>query len=469
MPRWQSLERLTAFEPYAGEALAESESSLGESIDVDDVAVEMNGLDCRFEEAVSARNPAGATHAFTAGATAQIADWNGTGVEALIAGFPVAKISLAPEYARVAGMREYVLSLGGQRRAIRTNERQLRDWLAQQPSGASGRRRWEEEKTRLEDLLSRRRAIYSRMWVRQMMYNRFDQDIDRWTGHYNGMFSPSPALDPNVAKSLFYQESRMGTSGAHLMPPPSDWSSADHHPMRSRFNIGQAIDSWGPQQFLMIREMGPAIATRHGLDSLATGGRWFAMSNDDYAAHPTFMRAMREFFEFRSSAGRNLMGTAGRDLHEDYGFWIRTAIRWLFEKFRRLSTSSWSEAVRAYNGSGPRARQYRTEVMSRVGDADPFAAESERPAGGELVAPRVPERPGSELRSRRRRLYHRRRAEPGCLGCGADMGRPDEDCRLPGRAAGLLCGHGSAARLGSGRQAGPRHLSRARGQYQHRL
>jgi hypothetical protein len=397
LPRWQSLERPMVYDPYAGEALTESDSSLGEAIDVDDVAVEMNGLDCRFEETVNARNPAGATHAFAAGATAQVTDWNGTGADALIAGFPISKISVAPHYPPVAAMREYAVALGAQRKAIRKNERQLREWLVQEPSGASGGRSWEEEKSRLEDLLSRRRVVYSRMWVRQMMYNRFDQDIERWTGHYNGMFSPNPALDPNIPKSLFYQESRMGTSGAHLMPPPSDWSSPDHHPLRSRFNIGQAIDSWGPQQFLMIREMGPAIATRHGLDALATGSRWFAMSNADYAAHPTFMRAMKEFFQARSSAGRNLMGTPGRDLHEDYTFWIRTALRWLFEKFRRLTRSSWSEAVRAYNGSGSSALQYRIEVMSRVGDTDPFAAEAELPAiGGEIVAPRVPERPETE-------------------------------------------------------------------------
>jgi hypothetical protein len=61
------------------------------------------------------------------------------------------------------------------------------------------------------------------------------------------------------------------------------------------------------------------------------------------------------------------MGSAGRDLHEDYGFWIRTAIRWLFLKYLSLRPPSWPEAVRAYNGSGAQARQYRDEVLGRVG------------------------------------------------------------------------------------------------------
>jgi hypothetical protein len=88
------------------------------------------------------------------------------------------------------------------------------------------------------------------------------------------------------------------------------------------------------------------------------------------------MRALREFFEHRD-AGRNLMGTPGRDLHEDYTFWIRTAIRWLFEKFRRLGKPSWSEAVRAYNGTGAEARRYRAAVMARAGSLEPFSAEEE--------------------------------------------------------------------------------------------
>lgn len=342
-----------------------------ETIDVDDVATEMNGLRCHFDAMYTSRRSDGTSRMFHDGAILFIQDWNGTNANAVVDGFDVPKLIISPYTDRVRNVRWYVVGLEGQRRAIQDNARRLREWISNGGRGA----RWEAEKRRLEDLLARRQTVYSRMWVRQMMYNRFDIAIAHWTRHYNTMLRPADDLDPSIVKSMFYQESRLGTSGRHLMPPPSDWSSGDRHPIRSRFNIGQAIDSWGPQQWLMIREMAPAIHTRYGLDALEPSSRWLGMSNDDYASHPTFMTALREFFEYRSG-GQNLMGTAGRDLHEDYGFWIRTAIRWLFLKYERLRTPTWSEAVRAYNGSGTRARAYRDAVMARVGSDDPFAAES---------------------------------------------------------------------------------------------
>jgi hypothetical protein len=355
--------------------LSREELDFTEQIDIDDVATEMNGLRCELLEAVTARRPDGTSRTFRAGEIATITNWNGADPEAEVEGLRVSKLALAPKYDRVAGIREYVLPLAAQRRAVRDNARQLADWGRQEASYVRNRGAWETEKSRLEDLLRRRQQVYSRMWVRQMMYNRFDPIIALWTGHYNRMLRPNPTLDPNIVKSMLYQESRLGTSGRHLMPPPSDWSLGSHHPIRSRFNIAQAIDSFGPQQWLMMREMGPSITAQHGLDALAARDRWIGMSGSDYTAHMTFMTALREFFENRDAAGRNLMGTHGRDLHEDYGFWIRTGIRWLFEKFRRLSTPTWAEAVRAYNGSGEHARRYRDAVIARAGSTGPFTAE----------------------------------------------------------------------------------------------
>lgn len=284
------------------------------------------------------------------------------------------KLVLAPAPESVSGMRRYDVALDAQRTAVVRNTHELADWVTREGEYQRNHETWEREKARLETLLTGRQATYSRMWVRQMMYNRFDVDIALWVSHYNRQLSPATVLDANIVKSMLYQESRMGTSGAHLMPPPSDWSSGDRHPIRSRFNIGQAIDSWGPQQFLMMREMAMAIFTRHGLS--AFDQTWMSMSNDDYAAHAPFIRALREFFEFRDGSNRNLMGTTARDLHEDYGFWIRTAIRWLFVKYANLRSPTWAEAVRAYNGGGTRARAYRDAVMARVGSTDPYAAES---------------------------------------------------------------------------------------------
>lgn len=358
---------------------------LEESITVDDVASEMNGLRCRFLSAHRATRADGSARGFSAGALLLIGDWNGVGAEATVDGFTVPKLVLAPAPDSVSGMRRYDVALDAQRTAVGRNARELAAWVARESEYRSNHGLWERERARLQTLLDRRQATYSRMWVRQMMYNRFDFSIAWWVRHYNTQLSPATVLDANIVKSLLYQESRMGTSGEHLMPPPSDWASGDRHPIRSRFNIGQAIDSWGPQQWLMMREMAPSIFARHDLSTLDR--TWMSTSNDDYNAHAPFRTALRDFFEFRDGSNRNLMGTTGRYLHEDYGFWIRTAIRWLFVKYANLSSPTWPEAVRAYNGGGARARAYRDAVMARVGSSDPYAAESlETPPNGAAEA-----------------------------------------------------------------------------------
>ncbi len=338
-----------------------SSEDLAERVEVDDVAAEMHGLPARFLSSYSTTRANGSAVRFAAGSTHAIENWNGSGSQATVDGAAVPKTLIAPEPPTEPTVRRYVLNLAGQRRAIEANRRRLAGTL---PAA---------ERARLAGLLARRERVYSRMWVRQMMYNRFDVDIARWTAHYNTGRSPSTPLDPNIPKSIFFQESRMGTSGQHLELPPYDWARTDRHPIRSRFNIGQAIDSWGPQQWLMIREMAPAIATANGLDVLAARRRWYGMTNTEFAGFPGFIRALRQFFEARVG-GRNLMGTPGRDLHEDYGFWIRTAIRWLFVKFEARRGGTWEQAVRAYNGSGPRAENYRREVMARVGELTPLTA-----------------------------------------------------------------------------------------------
>ena len=348
--------------------------TLEEQVSVDDVASEMNGLRARFLSMYPATRADSSTRLFSDGALLPIDEWNGTNAEAVVAGFNIPKIILDPAPDSVTGMRRYEVALHSQRNAIGLNATQLTHWVSRESEFSRNHASWERERTRLETLLHRRQVTYSRMWVRQMMYNRFDVDISHWVDHYNAQLHPASLLDPNIVKSMIYQETRMGTSGAHLMPPPSDWSSSDRHPIRSRFNLGQAIDSWGPQQFLMIQEMAPPIYTANGLSAFER--TWYGMSNSDYASSAPFMRALREFFEFRDGSNHNLMGTSGRDLHEDYGFWIRTAIRWLFVKYSHLGTPTWAEAVRAYNGGGHRARAYRDAVMGRVGSTDPFPAES---------------------------------------------------------------------------------------------
>jgi len=339
-------------------ALRPEPQALTEVVRVNDIIDEMNGLPARFLSDFAATRADGTAVAFTSGSTHTIADWNGNRATAVIDGATVPKTTIEPATTTAAGVRRYDVGLAGQRSAITRNKASL---AGTHPTA---------ERERLTQLLARRQRIHSQMWVRQMMYNRFDADILLWTEHYNSRFSPSVALDPNIPKSIFFQESRMGTNGRFLLMPPYAWDGSSNHPIMSRFNLGQAIDSFGPQQWLMIREMAPAIATAKELDRLAAGRAWFGMTNQQYLDHPTYLQAVKEFFEARRG-GNNLMGTAGVDLHLDYGFWIRTAIRWLFIKKRGRT---WPEAVRAYNGGGASARTYRDTVMGRVGGTNAITA-----------------------------------------------------------------------------------------------
>jgi len=357
----------------ASDLLTQPESQPAvEAISIDEVASEMNGLRFRFLQEYRAES-GGSSRLFHSGAILFIQDWQGTSSNALIDQFPIPKLILEPYIDRPNNIRRYEVGIAAQRRAIIRNIRSVNDWRSERTRG----RAWTAEMERRKNLLESRQRTLSRMLVREMMYNRFDETILLWTTHYNRALGASATpLDPNIVKSIFFQESRFGISGTHLELPPYDWSSSSRHPIRSRYNIGQAIDSWGPIQYLMIKEMSPAIYNQHGLGRLEPNSRWLGMSNNQYASWESgsFMTALREFFEFRDASGNNLMGTHGKDLYLDYDFWIRTCIRWLFHKFSRLParTRSWREAVRAYNGRGPRAGRYRDEVMARLGSNDPL-------------------------------------------------------------------------------------------------
>jgi hypothetical protein len=220
------------------------------------------------------------------------------------------------------------------------------------------------------------------------MFNRFDPLIRQWTDHYNVQFgfTEPERLDANLVKSMLFQESQMGTAGENMMPvPPSAISR------KSRFNVGQVIDTSGPALTIMMTEIDPALIARHHLTNLRRdmriaqrrlevlthmphrtpaeeaelaalrtqsqpSGSWenFFWSYQAPASPTTFADAVLEFFT---------PAPGGVSRQMDYEFWIRTAIRWLFEK--RQNVSTWAEAVRAYNGSGGRAQRYRNAVTGR--------------------------------------------------------------------------------------------------------
>lgn len=353
-------------------------------VGIDDVAEEMVGMS--FVTRSAQGTP---PDEIPAGATVTVIEWP-TGWGAKVSYTPpkgtaitltVRKLDLTPAYTPVAGIRKYEVGLSGQQSAVEKRHTaantawgNLADWRGKKDQYKAnpqvwedGSRRLEEEVARQEGLLVRSQNTLSQMLVRETMYNRFDAVIVQWVNHYNAQFTPATNLDPNLVKSMLFQESRMGTHGTHLEKPPYSWADPKQHPIRSRYNLGQAIDSYAHQQLLMIEEMAPDIYTKHKLADLAAANRKKGMTNSEMIAWSggALNTAMQEFFT-RRTGGNNAMGTPGRDLHEDYAFWIRTAIRWLFFKYLSLATPSWPEAIRAYNGSGKRAQAYRDAVTGRT-------------------------------------------------------------------------------------------------------
>jgi len=352
---------------------------MAEMIDI--VAQEMNGL--RFKALNSLAGGLIKVNTFVV-----VTDWNGISPNVVALNKNVPKVDLEPEHSAVSGIRRYDVGLPAQRQKIKANHAQL---IEQEKKIAEHVKKkgdydkhkntkgWEAQLKVLEEELARqkkqfadRQRVMSRMMVRQTMYNHFDKTISRWVGYYSKKFSPSKPFDPNIIKSMAYEESHMGTFGEHLALPPYDLTN-EHHFLKARFNIIQAIDSAEEQQLLMMEEMArKEIFLPHGLDKLKQEHMSKGLKRPEFYTweRGRFVTAMEKFFKLRDTKGLNLMGHS-RDLHEDYDFWVRTAIRWLFVKYEAVDRD-WKETVRAYNGSGPRAEGYRKRVMARTGAQTPL-------------------------------------------------------------------------------------------------
>lgn len=225
-------------------------------------------------------------------------------------------------------------------------------------------------------------ALLNKALIEEAMFNAFDASVAHWVNFYNSSIGAPkgwPALDPNLVKSMLYQESHMGTQGDFLIPPPYVPGAR-----MTRFNIGQTIDSSGPQQIMMIKEIDPAKAALYHLDQVTAdmlaaqerrkvlvakgaaitppeqleldtinarsddGNTW----NHYFITDPRWSAAVTDFFD-DTVRHRNL----------DYDYWIRTMVRWLFEK--RNGVADWAAAIKAYNGSGSKADIYKKDVIGR--------------------------------------------------------------------------------------------------------
>lgn len=311
----------------------------------------------------------------------------------------VQKSHLRPRNAAVAGMNPYTANVGRHAAAAEAADQTAAAWRAREGEYRSvrGRDLWVREMARLDEIAATRNRVLNRRLIQDTQLNRFDAIIQAEVNAANAAagYTGAAALDPNLVKSMIFQESQMGTAGEHLGDP----SSA----VKTRFNLGQTIDSSGSQLLLLMEREHTALLARFHLTNLRRDLETAMRRKEELegmrartAAQDAELRVLQgqarqnwEYFIWGYQAPGQALGFqhavtelfrspgGGRPpRNEDYQFWIHLMVMWLFEK--RQGVRSWSEAIRAYNGSGTRAVHYRDAVVAR---RDAAAAGSHEPDG----------------------------------------------------------------------------------------
>jgi hypothetical protein len=258
--------------------------------------------------------------------------------------FPVPKRLLRPVASGVAGIAPWSAGVGG---VVKDFDRgQARIDAENKRKGGSR----PDEVKRLADLQRKRLVLLNQRLIQGSFLNRFDADVAKWVDFYNKQFkyTGKDALDPNLVKAMLYKETQMGTHGEFLEV------TTDVAPKRrTRQNILQNIDSSGEALLEMIPEEEPGIASKYDFPKIRKSIVDVPKTEDALWANPSFVAAVNEFFA--KPAG----GTAR---NEDYSFWIKSGVRWLFHKRQGRKVKSWEEAAEKYNGGGPDARNYKRLV-----------------------------------------------------------------------------------------------------------
>jgi hypothetical protein len=281
-------------------------------------------------------------------------------------------------------LNSYGANVGAQAVAVERADQAVDDWRGRENEYARNHALWQAELARLEGLATTRHQVLNRRLIQETQFNRFDPIIKSEVDAANAAagLTGAAALDPNLIKSMIFQETQMGTSGEHLGDPSS--------PVKSRFNLGQTIDSSGSQLLMVMEREHPTLMSQYHLTTLRAdlNAAMRRKQQLEAIAHRTPVQAgelallvsqSRQSWEYYiwsyhaagqttgfSEAVQELFQSPGPGQprrNEDYGFWIHLMVMWIFEKKRTVQT--WAEAVRAYNGSGQQARHYRDAVTSR--------------------------------------------------------------------------------------------------------
>ncbi len=381
--------------PVAHVALARRGPRIQRAISPEDVSSEMGG---RTFELTGAVVEGGVT--LKTGTVVTATSWASssetvTVTAAGVAGpFSVTKRLLKPHRTAVAGIDPYSSGVPAQAATVAKGEDELAKWVAKKdqyktPKAVAS---FEAERTRMEGLLATRRGLLNRKLIQETMFNRFDGTIKSEVDNANKAhgLTGKAALDPNLVKAMFFEESQLGTSGRNLELPPVT------HPVRTRFNLAQVIDSSGLALLTLLEAEHPDTMTAFSLGGLRKDLAAAQKELADLRKKRTrtaaedarlvtlegLSRRNWEFFIWGYKASGAAVGftdainsffaetTPARNV--DYDFWIHLAVLWLFEKHR--VGMSWPDAIKAYNGTGARAEHYRDAVVKRAGSARKAAA-----------------------------------------------------------------------------------------------
>jgi hypothetical protein len=300
--------------------------------------------------------------------------------------FDVPKELIRPAEDVVAGVGPYDVDLEKVVKRFEANEKKLTTERARTKDPRP------DEIERLEGLEANWLKLLNERLIQGTMFNRFDAEIKNWTEHYNTKFgfTGKKAADPDMVKAMIFEESQMGTAGPHLDDPPT-------HPVRTRFNIGQMIDTSSLVLLELIREDEPTLVDTYHLKDIETdlvaaqnelerlkklahpnavqrarideltrlSGRYWEVFMWGYKAPGQtagFFAAVNDYFGDRGGKHRNL----------SYDFWIRASIRELFDKRKLVSSVGGGRArvQRSWTGRRPLEGQGHGEDGPRQGRAE---------------------------------------------------------------------------------------------------
>jgi len=298
--------------------------------------------------------------------------------------FTIQKTLLRPHRTAVKGISPYSAKAAGSAKDVQKHERDLAAWQATANKALYKspvqKMKYGEEESRISGLLDTSRGELNRNLIRETMYNRFDSIIKSEVDAANTAhgLKDKKALDPNLVKSLLFHESGLGTFGEHLEDPPTQMT-------KTRFNLGQVIDSGALALLTMMEKEQPALLAKYGLTNLRKSMQ--AAQNElaklekntkrtdiednrlaDLQAHK---RGMWENFlyHFIAPGQTKSFGQVVRDdlfkptaKNFNYQFWIHMAVLWLFEKKKK--GMSWEATVQAFNGTGNAG--YRKAIVQRA-------------------------------------------------------------------------------------------------------